>query len=375
MPIFQIYNLTWIYTTFLFCLLVYSKYHNSKTNNILRSRSNDFVKTGIYCIIFAFVIGFRQGHLGQWVDSFIYACTYNYYKTGLETAQLGYSQGEEWVWASLNIFLASLDMSVYILFFVTACGYIGFMYICINRLIPNNQWIALLFFVSSFSFFTYSCNGIRNGLACSLILLALSYYVFMKPSNILFGLLFSFLAFGVHRTTILPTLCVLAAMFVVKNCKVVLGWWVFAILLSLALGPSINAFFASLGFDDRMQQYAVNLAQSSADSFSRPGFRWDFLIYSAMPIWLGYYIVLKKKIHDRQYEILLITYTLANSFWVMVIQAAYSNRFAYLSWFMYPLVVAYPLLKIPIWPDQDKKTVNILMLYVGFTLFMNIIYS
>lgn len=375
MPIFQIYNLTWIYTTFLLCFLIYSKYHNSKTNNILRSQSSDFVKAGIYCIVFAFVIGFRQGHLGQWVDSYVYAHSYNYYRTGLETAQYqyGYQQGKEWVWDSLNIFLASFDLSVYALFFVTACGYIGFMYICINRLIPNNQWLALLFFISSFSFFTYSCNGIRNGLACSLILLALSYYVSMKTSNMLFGIFFSFLAFGVHRTTILPTLCVLAAIFIIKNYKVVLGWWVFAILLSLVMGLSINAFFGSLGFDDRLMRYAVDLAQTEADRFSHSGFRWDFLIYSAMPIWLGYYIVLKRKIRDRQYEILLITYTLANSFWVMMNQAAYSNRFAYLSWFMYPLVIAYPLLKIPIWPDQDRKTVNILMLYVGFTLFMNII--
>ncbi len=48
----------------------------------------------------------------------------------------------------------------------------------------------------------------------------------------------------------------------------------------------------------------------------------------------------------------------------MVINSLNSNRFAYLSWFMYPIVIAYPLLKLEIWPDQNKKVVQILMLHI-----------
>ena len=54
----------------------------------------------------------------------------------------------------------------------------------------------------------------------------------------------------------------------------------------------------------------------------------------------------------------------------MVIRSAFSNRFAYLSWFMYPTVVAYPLIYLPLWEDQDRKTGWILLGYCAFTAFM-----
>ena len=59
----------------------------------------------------------------------------------------------------------------------------------------------------------------------------------------------------------------------------------------------------------------------------------------------------------------------------MVIRSEQSNRFAYLSWFIYPLVIAYPLLRMNLWDDQDRKLAIILFLYSGFTFFMEFIYG
>ena len=154
-------------------------------------------------------------------------------------------------------------------------------------------------------------------------------------------------------------------------------------------------FFAGLGFDDRMATYG-NSTDQYADSFSSTGFRWDFLAYSAMPVWLTWYVTKKAekersmygdtieeaetnitgagRIADahsmRVFNILATTYILANSFWVMVIKAAFSNRFAYLSWFLYPVVLAYAVIRLHIWPDQDRKAGLILLLHAGFTIIM-----
>ena len=54
----------------------------------------------------------------------------------------------------------------------------------------------------------------------------------------------------------------------------------------------------------------------------------------------------------------------------MVIRSAFSNRFAYLSWFLYPLVIAYPLVNMPLREDQDRLTGLILLAYGGFSAFM-----
>lgn len=94
-----------------------------------------------------------------------------------------------------------------------------------------------------------------------------------------------------------------------------------------------------------------------------------------MPILLALIVINKKDINiDWKYKLLINTYIFANSFWIMVMNAAYSNRFAYLSWFLYPIVLAYPCLKMNIWNNfQGKKAGNILLFQVGFTAFMDLI--
>jgi cytochrome bd-type quinol oxidase subunit 2 len=193
----------------------------------------------------------------------------------------------------------------------------------------------------------------------------------------------------------LPLAAFLAATYVIKSPKWAIYFWIASIGVSLVAGGTMVNFFAGLGFDDRMSAYGNSMDQY-ADSFSSTGFRWDFLAYSAMPVWLTWYVTKKAeteralygdtveeaetniagagRIADahsmRVFNILATTYILANSFWVMVIKAAFSNRFAYLSWFLYPVVLAYAVIRLHIWPDQDRKAGLILLLHAGFTIIM-----
>lgn len=108
------------------------------------------------------------------------------------------------------------------------------------------------------------------------------------------------------------------------------------------------------------------------DRFAYIGFRWDFLLYSAAPILLVWYLTIKHDFKDKMFNLIANTYILSNAFWIMVIRAAFSNRFASLSWFLYPLVLAYPLLRFKIWEDQDRKFGLILLAYASFTFLMYI---
>ena len=85
---------------------------------------------------------------------------------------------------------------------------------------------------------------------------------------------------------------------------------------------------------------------------------------------MAWYVCVKHQIRDNWYDVICTTYCLCNAFWIMVIRAAFSNRFAYLSWFLFPVVIAYPLVNLPIWEDQDRKTGWILIVYSGFSAFM-----
>jgi len=149
--------------------------------------------------------------------------------------------------------------------------------------------------------------------------------------------------------------------------------WFGAIALSLAFGETLGNLFSLLNYDDRL---AANM-QRGEDVAAEWGevlenrFRWDFLLYSSMPIILGAYTLFVRKVYNNTYLILLGTYIYANSFWVLVIRGLFSNRFAYLSWFIYPIVLAYPLFNLPVFKkDHSKKAAYILLAHLGFTISM-----
>ena len=318
----------------------------------------------IYIFLFVLLVGLRPISV-YFGDTVNYAQSYNFFVNGI---LLYNPDSSEWLFEWL-MYQCSQVMNVHSFFLLIEILYVIPVLWACKKLVSNHALLMFLVCMGAFSFFTYGTNGIRNGMACSLIIAALACVHGNLFQKIVGGVL-AFLAFNIHRSTALPIACILATFFV-KDTRLILGWWIASIFLSLVVGGPIEAFFTGLGFDDRLSSYATD---DSADAmFSSTGFRWDFLLYSAMPILLGYYVVIKRKIWDKNYLLLLHTYILCNSFWVMMIRASYSNRFAYLSWFLYALVLIYPCLKLPIWKDQGKKTALIMGGHLGFTLFMYLI--
>lgn len=319
----------------------------------------------IYILLFVVLVGLRPISGYYFGDTANYAQSYDLFAKGVASYD---STSKEWAFAWL-MYNCSQLMNVHGFFLLIEILYVIPVLWACKKLVSKHALLMFLVCMGAFSFFSYGTNGIRNGMACSLIIAAMACVQGNMRQKIIGGIL-AFLAFNIHRSTALPIVCILATFFV-EDTRLVLGWWVASIFLSLVAGGSIEAFFTSLGFDDRMEGYSS--ANADATLFSSTGFRWDFLLYSAIPILLGYYVVIKRKIWDRNYLLLLHTYVLCNSFWVMMIRASYSNRFAYLSWFLYALVLIYPCLKLPIWRDQGKKTSLIILGHLGFTFLMWII--
>jgi len=65
---------------------------------------------------------------------------------------------------------------------------------------------------------------------------------------------------------------------------------------------------------------------------------------------------------------------ICNAMWIMINTASFSNRFAYISWFLMGLVICYPYLKEVFWEKQFHKIGIITLLYFGFTYFMSYVY-
>lgn len=321
----------------------------------------------VFAVVFIVFVGLRP-------VSFLFGDTVNYansYDWIIGDPLPTYDSRGEWIWNAFMWWCAQ-TMSVNYFFLLVEILYVIPIIIACNKLAPNRPEIMLLFTMSAFSFFSYGTNGIRNGMACSLIILALSLMRGKLWEKIVAGLL-AFVAFNCHRSTALPILCMIVCL-IYGNTKHYIIFWVISIFVSLLASGFVESFFTGLGFDDRLDSYAT-MNEEEEEMFSRLGFRWDFLLYGSMPIILGWYIVFKRGIQDKEYSYLLNSYILCNSFWVMMIRSAYSNRFAYLSWFLYPIVLAYPLLKLPVFQQgNNKKVAYILAAHTGFTLFMGLIY-
>jgi len=292
---------------------------------------------------------------GLFGDTVNYAKGYKYYYNGGEI-----DGGGDY---GFQLFMKFISYFVNINIFFTICAfvYIYPLYKISKNLFDEYWYYAFLLFVVSFSFWTYGVNGMRNGLATSLFLWGLCYRNNLKIMMLLF-----FCALSFHKTIALPIIA-----FAVTNYyndpKIYFKMWLAAIPLSLAAGGIWIGIFAGLGFDDRLSGY---LTSGSGGA----GFRWDFLFHSAFAVFAGWYFIIKREFKDPFYFRLLNTYLICNSFWILVIKANFSNRFAYLSWFMMALIIIYPLLKKRFFEDQHLMIGKIMLVYFSFTYLMNYIY-
>jgi hypothetical protein len=334
---------------------------------MLYGRNTDFLPLILFVVVLSLLIGLRP-HSGMWFgDTSNYKVGYERYMSGERTYD---PNAKEWAFSLLQAVCSQIMPYEWFLVLDDAL-YFGLMLIASILLFKNNTWGGMLFLLSAFSSFSYATNGIRNGLACSIILVCIALGIRNKK-DLLIAAGISIIAMAIHKSTTLPVLCFVAAYYF-RSTKLAITFWVCSIFLNLVAHGAIESFFTGLGFDDRMSSY-VNEAEEYAQVF-KSGFRPDFLLYSAMPIWLAYNVLVKRRIQDQTYALIANTYIYANSFWVMLMQASYSNRFAYLSWFMLPVVLAYPCLKIDVWGRrQGHMAALIMLLHTGFTFFMSFVY-
>lgn len=250
-------------------------------------------------------------------------------------------------------------------FFLCAVIYIIPCYIFSRKYCGSYWYFVFFIFVGSYMFWPFGTNGIRNGLGTSLFILALCYY----DRKILMYALMA-LAFGMHSSIIIP-IAAFAVSAVYKNPKVYLYIWLSAIPLSLIGGGFWESFFGGLGFgDDTRAEDYLTKGNVNNDNFAYTGFRWDFLFYSSFAVFAGWYYIFKKQVTDKYYIHLWGVYMIANAFWILVIRANFSNRFAYLSWFLMAPIIAYPLLRYKMFPNQYRVVGAVISIYYLFTYFM-----
>ena len=213
----------------------------------------------ILAVVVTLFLGLRQVSF-EFGDTPMYAHSYENMAHHFESIDLS----SEWLWENISFFCRYLNFSVNEYFLFIEVFYIGGMFVCSWILMRKNLWIAMLFFFTAFQVFSFGTNGIRNGMACALEMVAIALVVEQGPKRV-FAFILMFLAMGIHRSTMLPTTAIISSLYFIKDTKWAIRFWISSIFLSLVAGSEITQFFASLGFDDRMENYS---SEATSDVFS-----------------------------------------------------------------------------------------------------------
>lgn len=325
-------------------------------------------KTSIFAIIFIGLVAIYIGTRPIWcyADTKLYTTMFQLVQNGYWESFKNAKQEPIWTYVA-NLHVKYADASSWL--FTISVIYVGGMAYAAYKWLPRHFFIAVIFLLTAFSFWGYATNGIRHGMATSIALIGLTFFNQNKPKLII---AYSVLVIAslIHSSTLLVIASVTMAIFL-KNTKHNISIWLICIALSFILQEPLKTFMSTLINDNRMTNYLMNM-EDQKDLFSVTGFRWDFIIYSSFPIILGYYTIIKKGFTDKTYSLLLNTYIFSNAFWVLINSAAYSNRFAYLSWFLFPILIAYPICKFRIFPRQGIVACLILFISIAFTFVMQI---
>lgn len=363
------YAYQWVWYVFLTILCIYHCRYLSllPSFDALHNRRSNGVNNAIWLLLVVTIFFGLRPISTVFADMVGYASSYEYGVYEVSEVR------NEPVWQTIMYICHEwFGLSTSLWFLVVAAVAFGFKFAACKKLLGNQIYTVFLFLLTSFSFWSNGVTIIRSNVGMAFALYGIALFIEGAKKNKILAILFFIIAFYSHTSTALLIGCFFLSRFFIKNVKWSIFIYVACIAGSLVLGSYFEVLFASLGFDERMSQFTTDVDYTG---FSHAGFRWDFLAYSIVPILLGWYIVGIKKIKDKVYSILLNTYIISNAFWVLVIRAQFSDRFASISWTLYFLVLAYPLLKIPIWNRQPKKVVLGLWFQMGFLWFMQIYYA
>lgn len=232
--------------------------------------------------------------------------------------------------------------------------YLSLIFVFI-KIIDNKNKVLILLILISFPFFrSFGINILRQGI--SIILMLIGILLFQKKIKkkaylaIVLALLF-------HISTLLILLFYLGSKRI-KKIKVGIIIYicsVFLAFLHLDLSFLVNKIpFLSGVLASRMSSYLSNTS-----SLYKTGFRIDFVAFNTFYLIIGYiaYRNLSAKLQKEQ-SVVLNLYMLLSSFFFLMFNIPYSDRFGILSW------VLIPLLLVPFLTENIKMKGSVVIYFI-----------
>ncbi|MDM1503175.1 EpsG family protein [Myroides marinus] len=315
----------------------------------------------LFYFIFLLVYGFIDDIKGKsslryfffYIFSFFYIVFLSYYlghrdlHIGTDTNVYEYFYSND---IGSNNLLTSGDILYFVFQFIfirLGFGFSDFMFFCalfymltvfyaFKNFFSKNMFYAYIFFLISPYFMLFGINGVRNGMAASFFLLGLSYLFMPKKNMKKTGWIIMVMSIFLHLSLIFPLILFMFKKHI-RNHERFLVIWCFAVLfmlLDINILASIITVIPIIG--GRFGEY-VNMRAYTYDLTS-------FIVFGVPPIFLGAYILIKKKITLLWYEDIFNVYILLHIFYVLLLKTTFAVRIGYISEFMMALILCTPFL-------------------------------
>lgn len=255
----------------------------------------------------------------------------------------------------------SMFLNVRIFYVICAILYITPLFIVYKKKFKRTYLFLFILTIVSFSFWSYGINTMRSGLAGTFFI---SSFFFSRNKKIMLMTL----SFFIHSSIILAVVAYLITLFN-KKTKDYLIFWMLSLVFSFVLGDRSIAIFQFLGVNE--DKTLASLSSADVLEAYNSGFQFTFIIYSFIPLCFGYYYLIHKKYTDQFYRHIFNIYVLMNAVWLWLIYVPFTDRFAYLSWMLIPLVIGYPLCAAILLKNQIRKYIYIILTVLFVTLLLN----
>lgn len=316
-----------------------------------------------WCLALVVVVGILMGYapMADYGDKFNYAAGFRTLAMGWE-ADVGRDAGWHYYTWVCGRFLTVTQY-----FILTAIIYSMGFFVIANHVSPAYRTSVFLMYLSFFLFVGYATNTIRGGFASALLLMAVSQFEKRK----IWFIILAFAAVQCHKSMWLPVGAFVLAYFWTSN-RWALVFWAISIPVSAVAGHYFELLFAPFVEEIAQDSSSYLTAEGESNNY-KVGFRLDFILFSLAPVVWGWYQIEKRRLKDFLYGQLYRTYLIANFFWILVIRAPFSDRFAYLSWMFGPLLLLYPIVRGSTSGTYKNRAVSYMLLgSLAFYVYMHV---
>ncbi|WP_147802784.1 EpsG family protein [Alkalicoccus halolimnae] len=225
------------------------------------------------------------------------------------------------------------------------------------------HFIPLIMF-GYFSFFIYfniTTNIIRQGFTVHLLLFMI---IYLWKNDYKKAIVFFLAAVTFHTSALIA-----GVLFVIKKFNIQLKYIIAVTALSaLVMVTGLNTLFLEFagsflggGIGDRLLRYS---SEAILERYDGEINRLDFLVFTLAWAGWGLWFLSRHLKDDLFYHWLVKSYLMLSSIFMVLGFIAYSDRIALYAWFLIPLLLFYPVTKMP-GPEKNKYVIGGIIICAG----------